>query len=415
MGEVSLGEGSKPPATPQRLGAPAPLPLYLGCAAALYARAISAAMSAEAAPGTGPDHGASPDPLAVAREAVARMAGTLAGIDAWRAAPQVPSRFASAPIWQSGSTALRPARPDALPEAGAHVVLVVPSLINGPQILDLDEEVSLLEPLAQTGCRPILVDWGEPGAQECGFDLSDYVTERLLPAAHWLRAQTGQTPSILGYCMGGTLSLALAEQLGAACGRLCLIGAPWDFKAADGVAARLSQAAVGAPNGQAEAAIDGMAAAFGVVPRDVFQLLFALLDPSQALRKFRTFADEPTESARARRFVKVEDWLNGGPPLAGPAAKQLLLDWYGKNAPAQGKWQVNGAPVSPREVTAKTLIVTGARDHICPPATSLPLADLIPDAQSVQVPFGHVGMIASPRAQASVAGRVAQFFHTSLL
>src|SRR5689334_19536322 len=40
-------------------------------------------------------------------------------------------------------------------------VILVPSLINPPRILDLDPEVSLTEAIARMGRRSLLLDWGK--------------------------------------------------------------------------------------------------------------------------------------------------------------------------------------------------------------------------------------------------------------
>jgi len=40
--------------------------------------------------------------------------------------------------------------------------LFVPSLINPPDVLDIDPERSLLRWLATQGLRPLLLDWGSP-------------------------------------------------------------------------------------------------------------------------------------------------------------------------------------------------------------------------------------------------------------
>ena len=76
----------------------------------------------------------------------------------------------AAPLWPSpladGLDPVAPARED----ARGPPILVVPSLINGPQVLDLSDEVSLLARLVK-GRRPVLVDWGQPGPEERGFDL----------------------------------------------------------------------------------------------------------------------------------------------------------------------------------------------------------------------------------------------------
>ena len=51
--------------------------------------------------------------------------------------------------------------------SGAPVVLV-PSLINPPNILDLDEDASLAAALAANGRRVLLLDWG-PAADRADF------------------------------------------------------------------------------------------------------------------------------------------------------------------------------------------------------------------------------------------------------
>src|SRR6185312_17425515 len=111
-------------------------------------------------------------------------------------------------LWQEGTTRLLDYRP-----RGGPPVLVVPSLINRAYILDLAPGQSLLRYLADQGLRPLLVDWGAPGEEERGFDVGDYITRRLEPAAEVARqAAGGVAPVALGYCMGGLLALALAAR-----------------------------------------------------------------------------------------------------------------------------------------------------------------------------------------------------------
>ena len=51
-------------------------------------------------------------------------------------------------------------------------VLVVPSLVNRSYIMDLMENGSFLRFLASRGLRPLLIDWGDTGA-DTGDDLSN--------------------------------------------------------------------------------------------------------------------------------------------------------------------------------------------------------------------------------------------------
>ena len=77
------------------------------------------------------------------------------------------------PVWQEGNTRLLDYGPThrAARKRGARAVLVVPSLINRWEVLDLTAEKSLLRAMAAEGLRPYLVDWGTPDAEERRFDL----------------------------------------------------------------------------------------------------------------------------------------------------------------------------------------------------------------------------------------------------
>jgi polyhydroxyalkanoate synthase len=80
-------------------------------------------------------------------------------------------------VWREGSTRLLDygATHRAARKRGTRAVLVVPSLINRWEVLDLTEEKSLLRAMAAAGLRPYLVDWGTPGDEERRFDTTAYV------------------------------------------------------------------------------------------------------------------------------------------------------------------------------------------------------------------------------------------------
>ena len=102
-------------------------------------------------------------------------------------------------------------------------LLLVPSLINPPTILDLDPDCSLADILAAKH-RVLLLDWG-PAAKRKHLDLDGHVAERLVPLLD------AAVPSILvGYCLGGTLALAAARQWSEAAAVVTL-ASPYRFDA----------------------------------------------------------------------------------------------------------------------------------------------------------------------------------------
>lgn len=275
-------------------------------------------------------------------------------------------------------------RPSAKPEAarvrGATLrdhggegppVVLVPSLINPPRILDLDDEVSLTRAIAGLGRRVMLLDWG--AAQDRReLSVAGHVEELLLP----LLRNIEELVALVGYCLGGTMAVAAARLL-ANVERVTTLAAPWHF-------ARY-------PEGSKRALQDmwrhsqSASQALGALPMEVLQAAFWSLDPERTVRKFAEFGRLDPASANARRFVELEEWANEGEPLPYPAAVELVEELFGRDRPGSGSWTVGGDPASER-LTVPALHLTAERDLIAPPQT-------VAAGDVVAIPSGHVGMI----------------------
>jgi len=324
------------------------------------------------------------------------LAAFISGIQAYRSHPYRRRLAEPAEVWRAGSTRLLDYGPFVKtarggPKAGPVPLLVVPSLINRAYILDLSERTSFLRWLAARGVRPFLVDWGRPGAEERGFSLTDYVAGRLEAALDRV-IQAGKGPPILvGYCMGGMLALALALRRPRDLAGLALLATPWDFHAEQAELAR--RAAL------ASVTFAPVVETLGELPTDVIQVLFASLDPQMAIRKFAAFARLDPAGDRAEAFVALEDWLNDGVPLAAAVARECLGSWYGDNTAHEGRWRIAGQPVDPARLTLPSLCVIPDRDRIVPPASALALAAALQGSTVLNPTLGHVGMMASSRAE----------------
>ena len=385
-----------------RLG-PRPLPLHLATAflAAMTSRsalpllsngslAWSPQLATRAAGLSAGLASADPDALAAAVTAAAAswQHQVLDGIAAYRGHPHRRALEEPPTVWRDGAARLL----DFAPLGGGGLpLLVVPSLINRAYVLDLTPASSLMRWLASRGYRPFLMDWGRPGARERAFDLTGYVTGPLEGALDRVLALAGRPPVLAGYCMGGLLALAAALRRQDELAGLALLATPWDFHAGDGARARLLGAAL--------KGLEPVLETLGELPVDPIQALFARLDPLAVPRKFAAFARLDPQSAAARAFVVLEDWLNDGVPLAAPVARECLTGWYGENSTARGRWRVAGRPVAPAAIRLPTLCLIPGEDRIVPPASAAALADAIPDARAVEVRAGHIGMVAGGRGR----------------
>lgn len=329
---------------------------------------------------------------AVDREVRRQLDLALTGIERYRHHPYRRDLADPPVLWTEGASRLLDY--GALGAGRGTPVLFVPSLVNRHYILDLSERKSLMRWLAGQGLRPFLIDWGTPGPLERRYTLTDYIAGRLERALAAVVEETGRPVPVVGYCMGGLLAAALALRRPKEVAALGLLATPWDFHAEDAALARRA-AAVFQPYGP-------MIEAWGDVPVDALQALFAQLDPLLALKKFSQFARMDPDSRAATAFVALEDWLNDGVPLVAGVARDALAGWYGRNDTAQGRWLVAGLPVDPARITVPTLAMIPERDRIVPPASALALARTIPRAQMIRPPLGHIGMVVSAGAETGV-------------
>jgi polyhydroxyalkanoate synthase len=415
--DALLSRRPEAPVAGHRFGEPSPLIFHLSAALSAYTFAFLAAPRAdgpgfpwaaglaEEAAGLG-----SLDQLEVAREISRRLQATIAGIEIWQRHPYRRTLVDPPAIWEAGCTRLLDygAAPGAGDPSGPPV-LVVPSLINRAYVLDLLPERSMLRWLAGQGLRPLLLDWGTPGAGEAGFDLAAYGTERLLPALAVARGLAGGPVPVMGYCMGGTLAVGLAARRPEDVSALVTIGAPWDFTSTSGVAGGCRAAIRAEGAAHADRLIEGLGAAFGLVPVVFLQTVFALVNPMQAALKFRKLARLDPAGAAARHFVALEDWIADGVPMSAGAARDLLVGWQIRNRTARGEWRFLGGPVDPGDVAAPALVVCGERDTIAPPPLATPLGAALPQARTIHPRTGHVGMVLGSAARAQVWRPVAEF------
>ena len=303
----------------------------------------------------------------------------LSGLRAYAEAPRDAAPAPRPEIARAGPACLRDHGGSGPP------VVLIPSLINPPRILDLDPEVSLAGAVARMGRRAVLLDWGSAD-RRADLDVAGHIEQLLLP----LLRQVGEEAALVGYCLGGTMGIAAANLV--PCEQLITLACPWHF-------AEYPAASRGALHDmwrQSEVS----AQSFGALPMEVLQAAFWSLDPERTVRKFAGFARLAPESPQARRFVELEDWANEGDPLPYSAARELIEDLFGRDVSGAGGWRVGGRVMTDR-IGSPALHILAGTDRIAPPKTA-------PAGNSITIDSGHVGMIVgSARAELHAALRKA--------
>lgn len=380
-----------------RIG-PRPLGLHLATAALTWTGAVLPGGAWLAAQRRG-------DPVQAIRDmaeaAEQRFARLNAAIEAYHRHPYRRTEINMPVVWRSTGIqvldyGLQP-RPDAQP------LLVIPSLINRHYILDLRPGQSLMRYLAAHGFRPFLVAWEDFGRAARYTTIDDCIAGKLEAALGIVRMLTNRRPIVMGYCLGGLLAAALAARRPKDVAGLVSLAAPWDFHAGSGGFAPAAR--------HAALAVEPVLEVLGALPVDWIQTLFYSLDPFLVIEKFLAFGEMDQRSPEAEAFVALEDWLNDGFPLPAPITRTLLHDWYGNNTPACGEWQIAGKQVRLDSIASEALVVVPASDRIVPPSSARSMGAAIPGARILEVPNGHIGMVASRTAEAQVWEPLTAWLH----
>ena len=109
-------------------------------------------------------------------------------------------------------------------------VLLVFALINRPDIFDLRPGNSFVEFLLDEGYDVFLLDWGVPDEADADLGRELYVCDQIPSGLREMSRASGQEEAtLLGWCIGGTLSLLhCAREPGTAVRNLVLLTTPID-------------------------------------------------------------------------------------------------------------------------------------------------------------------------------------------
>lgn len=335
---------------------------------------------------------------ALSEKAYANSAGFMQGMQAYLSSDYKRPQTDYATLWQRGSARLLdldPTNKDGL------AILCVPSLINKSYVLDLYPERSLVQFLKSQGFRPLILDWGEPGNDELGFTTADYMTAYALDALQALREEHDGPIALLGYCMGGIFTVAMAQLAPMYVDALVLLATPWDFSAEDTPRVLLEPAT--------QMLLRQWTQASSPVPPLVTQTIFHLINPWRVQEKYSRYPSLSEEEKR--HFLAVEQWVNDGVALPNQVAEECFVDWPQGNILATHQWKVGRRWIEPNHIACPTLAVLPTKDAIVPLGVSTPLTCEIPRCDVIKPESGHVSMVVGRNAKAMLWKPLAQWLN----
>jgi polyhydroxyalkanoate synthase len=286
-------------------------------------------------------------------------------------------------------------------------IIIVYALINKPYILDLQEERSVVRRLLEAGHDVYMVDWNEPSRMDQYLTLDDYVNRYIDNCVDEVRKRSGQEEiNILGYCMGGTMSVMYTALHQEKVNALALMAAGLYFDETGGVLEEWGDDDYYDP--------EDVRDSFGNMPADMLAVGFALMDPvDNFVSKYVRLYDNIENEDFVENFARMERWLDEGIDVAGEAYVQFLEDIYQGNKLYKNELELDGKHIDVTSIDVPLLQLMGEYDHLIPASAQKPFNDVIgsEDITTIEYPTGHIGLSVSGSSHENVWPQACDWFH----
>ena len=270
-------------------------------------------------------------------------------------------------------------------------MLIVPSLVNMPCIMDLVRGESFIQAMLDRGFDVYMLEWGEPTPGQKRKDLEFYLRTYLGRAIRRIVRATGaEGVNLAGYCLGGTMALLYAALDGREKGQvknLVTMVGPVNFEDS-GLLSWWSR--------EEHFDVDKVVEAYGNMPADFFSRSFPWLVPTANLAKARMVFDRHEDEAFMESFLALDIWGTENTPFPGEVYREFIKRGYQQNVLVkEGAWPMPGGAARLADIQAPILNLSGQYDHICPFQSCMKLQELLPehpDCTSKTYPAGHLGI-----------------------
>jgi polyhydroxyalkanoate synthase len=274
-------------------------------------------------------------------------------------------------------------------------VLFIPAPVSRYFILDLMPGRSFAGHVAAAGHDVYIADFGTPTSEDRFNDLSYYIDGLIRRCVRKVAALSGQRSiNLVGYCLGGTLSLLYAARYPDTVRRLVLLTTMVDGDVQGGIAWAAHRM------GLKGESYDNPR----LVPAIEVKSWFEMLSPGSnsligRVSDLWNRLDDSPERLSAVRTMAT--WVDDVVPAPGRLLAELYRQFGpGRNSLMRGTAEVGGRVVELSRVAMPVMAVSAEKDTIAPPEGVDAISSVVPQARVVRLAGGHVGIVAGRAATA---------------
>jgi class III poly(R)-hydroxyalkanoic acid synthase PhaC subunit len=263
------------------------------------------------------------------------------------------------------------------------------SLFGKPYILDIAPKTSVIENLTNLGYDVYLLDWGSPGYEDKGISLDIYIKDYLSTAVkRALRHSGAEEISVIGYCLGGTISSIYAAIANEPIKNLVVATVPIDFSVFVGPDKLGEALKTGAID------VNRFIDVYGVIPPLFVEGMFRSITTPVAFSNYASLINRSYDKRFVDKWRRMNKWTTDQVPFAGEAFRQLSIDLFRDNKLVNGEMVISGQNVNLKNITANLLVISSINDNLIVEEQSKPLMDLVSseDKTYLRVEAGHVSL-----------------------
>lgn len=298
-------------------------------------------------------------------------------------------------------------------------LILVPPLGVTTETFDLMPQRSLVKYLAAAGFKTYLIDWGKPSKEHAHLNMKDYSFYMFSKALDSIREHSGnQKVSLMGWCMGGLLSLLHQGQAkDPDIANIVTIASPIDISGG-GLMAGVAQA-LNAPaklvRNYTQFRINTLdPALLGMSPM-MTTLAFKMADPISSITTYWDLLTRLWDREFVESHSTTSDYLNNMLLYPGGVVQDMTTQMMLENQFAKGKVAFSDGTVADLDSIESALIAfAGKTDSLVPPSIAQQIINIIAskDKQFSVAPGGHMGVILGSKAQAAVWAESVEWLST---
>lgn len=257
------------------------------------------------------------------------------------------------------------------------VFVVVPSIFNSPNILNIGRPQDLITKLKSLG-KVYLIEWQE--VIDPNHKLEDYV-KSLNMALKKISSHHNIKINLIGHCLGANFTIASAIIEESILNSLLILSPPWDFSFLYNHKKLYDYFE-----------INNQISKLDHIPALYFQIMFFLMSSHNVFKKIQNYSGNILYTTK-ENFFEIERWQLSGHDIANATYLELINNVIDQNIMLNNMWVLDNKIINPSFINIPVMMAIGTKDQIVPKESSEVLSKIISQITKFEYNTGHIGYL----------------------